>query len=113
MENVSAVGLKRVPIAFEIQKHVPVGGGRDEDVDRLARLWRYALTPFLIWSDPASRGIREPGQGKGCGRPGGSGDSVPRASKAYRVSCSSPLSTLRTADSREANAVGRFDDESL
>lgn len=49
------------------------------------RILYYTLFHLLIWSDPASRGIREPGQGKGCGRPGGSGDSVPRVAATYRV----------------------------
>lgn len=36
-----------IAIAHRIQEEVPVGEGTDEDVDRIARLWRYALTPFL------------------------------------------------------------------
>lgn len=36
-----------IEIARQIQDEVPLGEGTDADVDRLTRLWRYALTPFL------------------------------------------------------------------
>ncbi|GEM_PF-2765345 len=36
-----------IQIAHQIKDEVPRGEGTDEDVDRIARLWRYALTPFL------------------------------------------------------------------
>ncbi len=36
-----------IQIAHQVQEEVPLGEGTDADVDRLTRLWRYALTPFL------------------------------------------------------------------
>ena len=36
-----------IQIAHQIQEEISLGEGTDADVDRLTRLWRYALTPFL------------------------------------------------------------------
>ncbi len=36
-----------IAIAHQIQDEVAVGEGTDADVDRVARLWRYALQPYV------------------------------------------------------------------
>ncbi len=36
-----------IAIARQVQEEIPAGQGADDDVDRIARLWRYALSPFL------------------------------------------------------------------
>ncbi len=36
-----------IAIAHQVQEEVPTGEGTDEDVDRIARLWRYKLGPYV------------------------------------------------------------------
>ncbi|MBI4615010.1 MAG: hypothetical protein HY720_15465 [Planctomycetes bacterium] len=36
-----------IQIAHQVQVEIPRGEGTDDDVDRIARLWRYALQPYV------------------------------------------------------------------